>query len=289
MPPVSPEPSQATVPSCAYGLTLVGGLLSAPSPALQPAPPDLDWPRVSLEWEPPLPAPPPPGIGDDVAVVRLLAGGYLTMDRHAQSAVFHTPTPPSGHDLAHPGLAPVGAVFGRWLDRSGFHAGAAVIDAGAWAFIGRKGMGKSTTLAWLASTGREVLTDDVLILNGRSAFTGPRCVDLRPEAAQHLADALPLIHVRQGQRDRVVLGPVRPEVELRGWVILQEADRVEVRTVPPSERIAAIAQHQVVRMAPPDPKALVDLASLPVVRLCRPLRWDCLEEGVLRLLERLSS
>lgn len=264
-------------------------MLSLPSPVLQQVQPNHRWPAIHLHWRPSTGPPPFAGIEDDSAYLYLVDGGHLALDRLAKTASFCTPQPPSAHELAHPGLAPIGGVFARWLDRSGFHAGAAVIGDGAWAILGRRGMGKSTTLAWLASTGHAVLTDDVLVLEGRTAFAGPRCIDLRPESAARLAGSFALITVRKGHRDRVVLPPVDEEVPFRGWVVLEEAERVEVLPVPPAERLAAIGQHVVIRRAPRNPAALLDLATLPVFRFRRPLRLESLPEAMAHLEATLSG
>ena len=99
------------------------------------------------------------------------------------------------------------ALAARWLRRESFHAGAVVVEGGAWAILGDKEAGKSSTLAHLALNGYTVLSDDVLVLERGSVFAGPRCIDLRAEPARRLGAREPLAVVGMRERFRIELGP----------------------------------------------------------------------------------
>jgi hypothetical protein len=61
----------------------------------------------------------------------------------------------------------VGVALGIALRQRGFftlHASAVAVDGGAVAFVGKKGMGKSTTAAALCGRGHRLVSDDVLAL-----------------------------------------------------------------------------------------------------------------------------
>src|SRR4051812_5487406 len=115
------------------------------------------------------------------AVLRLRTGGGLTLDRERGIARYCVPRRLSSDEILHPFLAPAAAVFAHWAGRLSFHAGAFVSNGGVWGVVGPREAGKSSVLAWLALNGHEVFTDDVLVLEGRTAFSGPRAIDLRQE------------------------------------------------------------------------------------------------------------
>lgn len=292
--PASPAPATPTAapePATlgAYGLRFSGALAPAGRAGLQTVPPACRWPVVNLRWRRPEGPAPLQRIDDHVALIRLIGGGHLELERQERRACFCTEERPDGAVLAHPGLAPVGAIFAHWLGRSGFHAGAVIVDGGAWAVVGAKGSGKSTTLAWLAAAGYPVVTDDVLVIEAGMAFAGPRSVDLRPESARRLEGMPPLVLVRQGERHRLVLERVTAEVPFRGWVLLEEGEGIDAISVAPGERVRRVARHSVVRLAPRQPEAILELARLPMWRLRRPRRWSMLDETVNRLLDLVTK
>lgn len=178
-------------------------------------------------------------------------------------------------EVLQPFLGAAVAIASRWLGRQAFHAGAFLAASGdCLAVLGAKGAGKSTTLAMLAGAGAPVVTDDLLVLYRNVAFAGPRCIDLRRDAAGVLGVGNPLGVVGARERWRVVVPAIEPEVRLGGWILPEWGDRVEVMAVPLAQRLPLLLQHLAVVAVPPSPEDLLELAALPCWRLVRPRRWD---------------
>jgi hypothetical protein len=264
-----------------YGLRLDGVDGAARLLIAAPA----DWPalevvRAASDGH----APAQDTVGPDEATLPLQSG-WVHVERHAARATFHVPGPPPDGDLVHPYLAPVAAVAARWAGRDSFHAGAVLAGGGAWGVLGDKETGKSTTLAWLALHGHDVLVDDLLVLDRGDALAGPRCIDLRAEPAARLGvgEALGVVGLRE--RWRLVLDAVPARVPLRGWITLEWADELALEPLRGSERLLALLPQLAVRLTPPAPEELVELSSHPVWRLRRPCRMDVLPELADRLAE----
>jgi hypothetical protein len=272
--------SSPTVPRGAYGITALGlerSSLLLPSPGA-------GWPPVEVRQDRIVGDPPPTSVTASRAEVRLIDGGQLVVERRARLATFRTPEPLDDDELAHPYLAAVGAFFAGWLGREAFHAGAFLAGGGAWALLGEKEDGKSTMLAWLALQGCPVLTDDVLVLDGRAALAGPRCIDLRAPAADRLELGDRAWPARSGERSRLGLSSVPLEAPLSGWVFLAWADRVELAPLRPAERLVRLGAHRSSQGSEND-AALLDLAAVPAWELRRPRDWDLLPELGGRLLD----
>ncbi len=91
------------------------------------------------------------------------------------------------------GLAVTGPPIGVVLQRRGnlvLHGSAVVIEGSAVAFLGPKGMGKSTTAAALHRSGHPMLTDDILSIDTscipKTAFPGAPVIKLWPSAEEAL-------------------------------------------------------------------------------------------------------
>ena len=192
-------------------------------------------------------------------------------------------------DLLHPYLAPVAALGARWLGRESFHAGAVIVDGGAWALLGDKGAGKSSTLAHLALSGHTGLSDDVLVVRDGSAFVGPRCIDLRAEPARRLGAGVPLGVVGMRERFRLELGPAPSAVPLRGLVTLGWGDELAVELLQGSKRLLTLIPHRALLLESNAPADLLELSSLPFVEVRRPHGWRSLEETTERLLDALAG
>lgn len=262
----------------AYGLRLAGPLVDDGLRSLLPAG-VAPWPQVEVRWEA-APATANEHLDDDGATLRCPFGGQLVADRRALTATFQRPSRPDHHVVAHPGLTGVGMVFARWLGRSAFHGGTILLDGEAWGLLAAKGGGKTTTLAALHLAGHKVLADDILVLDGSTAFTGPRTLDLRPSAADRLEGDFGVISVRGAERRRMVLGPTVTSAPFRGWIYLDLAAGVVTEAVPPAVRLARLAEHLAVRLAPRDPAAFLELVTLPAYRIGRPLSWEALPDVV---------
>ena len=164
----------------AYGLRLAG--VAGAEEALVPA--SEDWPLVRLCVRAGTDDAGAERFDDRRAHLRLRTGGYIDIDRDQGLAVFTVPSPLSPEALVHPYLAPVAAVTAHWYGRESFHAGGIAIGGTAWAIVGDRHSGKSSTLAALAQRGVDVVSDDVLVVQGLEPFAGPRTVDLRRRRAR---------------------------------------------------------------------------------------------------------
>jgi hypothetical protein len=268
-----------------YGFQLDG--VDAAHELLVDAPPE--WPVLELRHG--RPAPPVPrmdSIGPQRAELTM-HDGWVAIEREPARATFRLPAAPPARDLVHPYLAPAAAVAARWAGRESFHAGAVVAGGGAWAVLGDKESGKSTTLAHLALSGHDVVADDLLVIDGDAVLAGPRCIDLREASAARLEAGEPLGVVGVRERWRVELGPVAARVPLRGWITLAWDEGVGVDVLRGPERMLALLPFRSVQLTPGTPADLVDLSSLPVLRLRRPRRWDALPAAADRLLEAIYA
>jgi hypothetical protein len=218
-----------------------------------------------------------------------LPNGTATMRRDAREAWFRTSTPLTTDELVHPLLGYAALVFSHWMGREAFHAGVFLSDGGVWALIGERGSGKSSTLAWLAREGHRIVADDLLILDGRTAFAGPRTIDLASASAAHLGWAEGLEDVRQGFRQRLTLKELAPEHQLTGWISLRWGDEVSMAPVPAAGRIPLLVEHGNQPMGLVDWPRLLALASLPMFELSRPHRLASLEQACELLLATVTA
>jgi hypothetical protein len=248
-----------------------------------------EWPSLELVRKPDDGRRPQGDSVDADRSVLPLQRGWVEIERDPARATFRLEERPPDGDLVHPYLAPVAAVAARWSGRESFHAGAVIAGGGAWGVLGDKENGKSTTLAWLALQGQEILVDDLLVLDGRTALAGPRCIDLREEAAGRLGAGEPLGMVGLRERWRVLLDPVAAGVPLRGWITLSWADELSLEPLRGPERMLALLPYRAVALEPGTPQELIELSSLPVFRLRRPHRWDSLAEAGARLLDAIGA
>ena len=262
----------------AYGLR-VAGLSERVHTLLGPAPPN--WPRIQLV------AAEGVGAGDSAATftaaharVPLPDGGEIVVTRSPLVAEVRAPVRPPDAELLHPYLGYAAVVAARWLGRDCVHAGAFVVDGGAFALVGGRGTGKSSLLGWLSEKGRAVVCDDLLVVRAGSVLAGPRFVDLRVEAAEQLAAGEPLGVVGARERWRLPLAPVAPELPLRGWLFLEWGDDVAVERISAADAIMRIQEQLSVFVTPREPAALLDLASFPAWRVRRPARWDSMAATV---------
>ncbi len=229
----------------------------------------------------------PPHLGHDRTEFPLVGGGRLVVERTSRRAVFTTPEAVSDAELVHPYLAPAAATFARWDEREAFHAGGFVVDDAVWALVGHRASGKSSTLAWIARNGYQVISDDLLITDSGMALAGPRCVDLRRSAARQLGIGVPLRRGRT-QRWRLALGDVNVELPLAGWVFLEWGPEVSVERIRIAEKLPRLTAHRSLLVEPTDPGALLQLAALPAWKLTRPKAWESLDPVLTQLL-RLSA
>jgi hypothetical protein len=224
---------------------------------------------------------------DGHAEIQLGAGARIELDRATLTVRFSTHDELDDRSLVHPYLAVPVSIASHWLGRQTLHGGAFLRGGRAIGVLGAKGAGKSSTMGWLLQRGHDILSDDLLVLDGRTLYSGPRCVDLRPDAATVLGgDDLGVIGARH--RWRLSPGSVSPSTPLGGLVYLAWADDVSVELVPPDERLHLLLKHLVLRPEAADALPLLDLAALPAWRLRRPQRLDVLDEAMAQLLDALG-
>lgn len=253
------------------------GLVSCPN----------SWPIATLEQvlgkTDPLPS---YSFSPDSATLPLLYGGVWRLERDGLRGTLTTPRPLDPDYMAHPGLAGAACILAFWLGHEIFHAGAFVVDGGAWAVVGDKEAGKTTLLAHLHLAGVPIVADDMLVIDSTArAMAAPRCLDLRPDASKRLAADVRI--VRSGDRHRIELGDVEPEMPMRGWIRLERSETESLHKVRPYERPGYLSAARTMRNVPTDPGALVRLAELPFYEFKRPLRWDDSSAVVERLLNAL--
>jgi hypothetical protein len=227
-------------------------------------------------------------VDDDRAELRLRSGGRIVVDRAQQTILFRVPHEVRPDELVHPYLAPAAAVIGRWHGRESVHAGAIAVAGRALGVVGARESGKSSTLAWLAREGVDVLCDDMLIVDGATPLAGPRSIDLRADAAERFGAGEPIGMTGARERWRLQLGPTAAAT-LTGWVFLAWGDDVAARPLPARERIPRIAAERGLRLPPVRPDALLELASLPAWELSRPREWSSLPQAAGLLLELASA
>jgi hypothetical protein len=269
----------------AYGIRLRG--LEAAAELLVPV--DGRAPAYLVESKVRRSQPRPEHVDDDRAELRLRSGGRVLIDRRAGRACFEVHHRLRPDELVHPYLAPAAAVIGHWLGRESVHAGAFAVDGRALGVVGTRGAGKSSTLAWLALGGGEVLCDDLLVIDGRATFAGPRSIDLREDAAARLGAGEPIGVTGARERWRLRLAPTSDGHVLAGFVLLAWGDNVTVRALAASERLERLAPQRGLRLEPTRHDALLDLASLPAWEISRPRNWASLPEAGRRLLELAST
>jgi hypothetical protein len=154
---------------------------------------------------------------------------------------------------------------------------------GVWGLLGDKESGKSTLAAAMAARGHAVVCDDMLALRGTTAFTGPRCVDLRPDAALHLNLGEDLGIGGSRPRWRVPLSPMAAEQPMAGWVLLSWGERLGLARIAPRDVLTRLGARQTWPHTPIGASALLELSTLPAWELRRPRAWSSLAAVVAEL------
>jgi hypothetical protein len=226
--------------------------------------------------------------GSETEWIEFASGGGVHVCRTRARATFAKEARADDSWLLHPYLGSIAAVVSRWYGRETFHAGAFAAGDGAWGVAGERGAGKSSTLAWLARAGCQIVCDDILVLDGTTALAGPRTLDLRREPAEALATGEPIGLVGLRERWRVDLGSVSPELPLRGWIFLTWGDAVEIVPMPVAERLPRLASQLALVEVPVKLSSLLTLSTLPAWELRRPSDWTSLEDAGNLLLEHVG-
>jgi hypothetical protein len=228
-------------------------------------------------------------ITDAEATVRIAPTGYAHIDRGTATTTLHTPRPLSPEGMIHPHLGSTAVMNAYWAGYTTFHGGSFVLDGGVWALLGDRQQGKSSALAWLVRRGLPIFADDLLILDGDRALAGPRCLDLRREAAEYFGIGEPIGIVGTRHRWRYHLPPVPAALPFRGWVTLAWADDVDISLVPPADRLPHLLASRGLTLIPTDLHAWLDLIRFPLLILKRPNSWNELDGAMNGTLDRLAE
>jgi hypothetical protein len=269
-----------------YGFQVTG--LGDPAHHLVPA--EADWPRLRVEQARGTLARTPAGtvrVTEDRAEIWVTDHDRVDMDRATLTVRFTTGAPLGDEILVHPYLALPASIASHWLGRMVFHGGAFLLAGRAWALLGDKEAGKSSTLGWLSGNGHQVLSDDILMVDEGLIYSGPRSIDLRGDAAERFGgEDLGVL----GSRGRWRLRPEQPppSAPLAGVIHLEWGPTVSVESVPPPERVAAMVRKSVLRARPAEAASYLDLATLPTWRFSRPRDLDGLDEANAQLLDALG-
>jgi hypothetical protein len=246
------------------------------------------WPTLHLSIRRGVPSSRAYRLDADGAAFPLSGGGAAELSRTDNSARLTFPSLPTADTLVHPYLAPVVTMANQWWGRDSFHAGAVVVEGRAWGILGDRGAGKSSMLAWCALHDMAVLTDDVLVIDELRAMAGPRCVDLRSEAAGHFGVGRDLGQVRDRERWRLDLGPAPAEVPLAGWLTLRWTESVKVARLSAEEFLPLLLAQKGVSL-PSDPRLILDLLTLPALQFARPRGWSAFASSMEHLVVTLAS
>ena len=250
------------------------------------------WPRLTIERVvADREACEPPGtvrVQEESAEIWLSDGEHVTVDRPSLTVRFSSPRPIAEELIVHPYLGLPASIAAHWLGRLPLHGGAFVHEGRTWALLGTKEGGKSSTLGWLHQRGHRVLSDDILVLDGTEVFAGPRCVDLRREAAGELGGSS-LGSLASRERWRLRLGDTQPSEPLAGFIHLGWGERTVVDRLDLGARLPGLIEHSVIRPTSGTAVEYLDLAALPAWRFIRPRRLEDIPGAGTQLLEVLDG
>jgi hypothetical protein len=194
--------------------------------------------------------------------------------------------------VVQPHLTTVAAAISLRRGLQPFHAGAFALNGQAWAVVGSREAGKSSTLALAHMREAAIVTDDLLVIDGGFAFAGPRCIDLRTEAARVLevGDELGIVGLRE--RWRVRVGSCAPTMPVAGFILPSWGDD-QVSVLPPVRRLQVLFSNSALQgVTMNDPEEYLRLTSLPMISWVRPKSWLTARHSfdlLLRELERLGQ
>ena len=217
----------------------------------------------------------------------MAAGDHIEVDRATLTVRVSTRAKLDDRLVLHPFLALPASIASYWLGRQALHGGAFSYRGRAFALMGMREAGKSSSLGWLLGRGHEILSDDILILEGGTLFAGPRSVDLRDDAAAVLGGH-DLGFPGSRARWRLDPGAVPDTAPLAGIIHLEWGDHVRIERLGSNESLPALVRNFVVQPKQAESLAYFDLGSLPAWRFTRPRDLSRIDELNAQLLAALD-
>jgi hypothetical protein len=245
-------------------------------------------PPVPVEWHTGEPGEPYEIVTPDRVGLGTPGSSGFEVRRDPPSIQFDFAQPPVPGSLVHPLLTIPISVLARWRGDVTLHAGAFEAGGAAWAMVGMREAGKSTTLASIGQRGHPVVADDLLTIAGTQVWAGPHCVDLRPDVAARFPEARRLGEIGGRVRHRLSTPPGAPTLPLGGLFLLDwhEGTSVAVEPLPRRELLRLLyAQEYIGLLGPADPVKILALLTRPAWRVVRPRDWDKTDELVDRILD----
>jgi hypothetical protein len=245
-------------------------------------------PVVRLSWRHACPAQTFDAIDDGYAAMGTRGASAFQVYRDPASIVFDVAVEPTPDALVHPIATVPLAILARWRGDVTLHGGAFSAGGAAWALIGERHSGKSTSLGMLARRGHPVVADDLVVVRDGYVWAGPHCVDLRDDAAARLGRTRDLGVFGSRRRFRLSSPPAPARLPLGGFFLLDwhESDEVVVDRLALADRIRVLYRLEYAALVgPADPSDILDLASGPAWRVRRPTGWDATETTIQQILE----
>lgn len=237
------------------------------------------------------PADPPVDVRWEVGRARfgLRGGGRIDIATDPATVSLHLPGPVPPECVVQPHLSSAAAAFNLWDRAAAIHGGAFIHDGHAWILVGDKGAGKTSTLALLAEAGFPILADDLSIWRDGSVLAGPRCVDLRADAAAALGIGRPLGHIGSRQRWRLDIPDAGTAAPLGGLLRLEWAERTALCELGLREALSAVLGNHPLPVEVVPSAATLDVAAAPVFSWARPPGWPEARRAVQELVDWLPS
>jgi hypothetical protein len=189
-------------------------------------------------------------------------------------------------EIVHPLLGRMLPLLAHMRGIDALHGGALLGADGAWVVIGTREAGKSSLLAQCHRHRAQVVSDDIVVVEGMRCLAGPRFIDLRPDAAPLLG---PGEVVRAGSKRRLRLPPMQAEVRLAGVIHLAWGPPLELHPLRPAERLSRLAALRNREGWPRDASLVLDLAVLPAFELRRPHGLESLADSAGLLMNALKT
>jgi hypothetical protein len=265
----------------AYGFRLVLDGAQEPLPDLCPVPEDS--PSVPVECRRASVLVKQAELGQERVCAGERGGPLLDVRRDPPAIVLGFPDETTPEALVHPVLTLPISILARWRGDLTLHAGSFVANDRAWAVVGDREAGKSTTLTKIAQRGCPLMADDLLVLDGDVVRAGPACIDLRPDVAEQVPEARALGEIGDRERFRLTTpqGPAR--ARLAGFFLMDwsEDGAVEIERLDMGKALNVVyAQEYMGLLGPADPEKILALLGTPMWRVRRPKDWRVTDEVI---------